>query len=116
MNRENHIIRHFFNNVMIKLGYHSWILNIRPGHDSYCWLQRKRIDLGMNYNGDIRQILLHEIAHIGTARFCNQKHNNQFWKHVNSLTLKWLNCGPDEHQLRHKSFTGGGFYSKCYEM
>ena len=108
------VVRHFFNNVMVKIGHHDWILNMRPGHDSYCWIKSKTINLGMDYHGDLRQILLHEIAHIRTARFCNQKHNAQFWKYLEELTHQWLKRGLDENQLRHKHATGGGIYAVCY--
>ena len=99
---------------MVRCGYHDWTLNMRPGHDSYCWIGSRQIDLGMDYDGDARQILLHEIAHIGAARFCNQKHNAQFWAHLKELTRQWLKQGLDEPQLCHKSATGGGIYAVCY--
>lgn len=107
-------IQHFFNTVMIKMNYHGWLLNIKPGHDSYCWINLRRIDIGTEYTGNIRQILLHEIAHIGTARFCNQKHNAQFWKHLKGLMWYWIKQPLDINQLRHKRSTGGGIYAICY--
>jgi len=108
-------IQHLFNNAMMKMNYHGWSLNIKPGHDSYCWIGSHRIDLGIAYTGDIRQILLHEIAHIGTARFCNQKHNSQFWKHLEDLIWYWLKQPLDTNQLRHKQSTGDGIYAICYD-
>jgi uncharacterized HAD superfamily protein len=77
-------------------------------------MESKTINLGMDYVGDTRQILLHEIAHIGTARFCNQKHNEQFWRHLEELVRRWLKQELDEHQQRHKLATGGGIYAVCY--
>ena len=109
------IMQHFFNNVMMKLGYYNWLLSIRPGSDSYCWINLKQIALGTNYSGDLRQILLHEIAHIGTARFCNQKHNKQFWRHLEDLMWHWIKQPLDANQLRHKKATGGGIYSIRYK-
>jgi len=96
------VIFHFFQNVMIQLGYHEWILNLKEGHDSYCWINQKQIDIGMDYNGDLRQIILHEIAHIDTAKYCNQKHNPQFWKHFEYLLWKFLKTTLDKNQLAHK--------------
>lgn len=110
----NALVLHFFRRVMLWLGHYGWTLNMRTGHDSYCWLQAKRIDLGMDYNGDVRQILIHEIAHIGTARFCNQKHNETFWRHAEELTRRFLGCELDENQRRHRAWTGGGIYALCY--
>ena len=109
-------IRHFFNNVMIRLGYHGWELEVRNSHDSYCWIRAKKITLGILYEGDIRQILLHEIAHIDTARFCNQKHNMTFWNRLEDLVRRFLKCELDGHQLRHKKTTEfGGFYRVEYD-
>ena len=87
---------------------------MRPGNDSYCWIGSRQIDLGMDYDGDARQILLHEIAHIGTARFCNQKHNIQFWQQLEELTWRWMKRTLDASQLQHKHATGGGIYAVCY--
>ncbi len=105
---------HFFNNVMLNLGYHDWELNIKSGHDSYCWINSKRIDIGLDYDGNLKQIILHEIAHIGTARFCNQKHNKQFWDHLSELTFKWLKTDLDNHQKFHKKYSTTGSHSIKY--
>jgi hypothetical protein len=108
-------LQHFFNNVMIYLGHHEWVLNLNNGTDSYCWKQQKQIDIGINYNGDIRQIILHEIVHINTAKFCNQKHNYDFWNKLKYLTHKFLKRNLDEHQKLHHQYTSQGFYSLKYK-
>jgi len=100
---------------MIRLGYYDWSLNVKPGHDSYCWRRSKRIDIGLDYGGDIRQIILHEISHIDTARFCNQKHNPTFWKRFDYLCWKFLRQSPDEIQCRHKKWQSNGYYSIKYK-
>ncbi len=107
-------IHHFFNNTMMVLGYHGWTLNLRSGSDSYCWIKSKRIDIGMDYDGDIRQIILHEIAHIDTARFCNQKHNFSFWTRMEYLCQRFLHKQLDASQQRHRQWVSRGFYSVAY--
>lgn len=105
---------HFFSDVMIRLRYHGWTLNLKGGHDSYCWIDQKRIDVGIDYNGDPRQIILHEIAHIDTAKYCNQKHNPQFWKRLEYLIWKFLKGYLDKNQLNHRKWSSKGIYRKCY--
>lgn len=104
---------HFFKNVCIYLGIHDWTINFC--NDNYCWETDKRIDVDLNYNGDIRQIILHEIAHINTAKYCNQRHNPDFWKRLEYLVWKFLNCDLDEHQIRHKQYLSNGIYNLCYK-
>jgi len=103
----------FFKNVIIRLGYYDWIINFC--NDYYCWHFYKRIDINLNYGGDIRQIILHEIAHIDTAKYCNQKHNPQFWKRLEYLTRKFLKRGLDKHQKKHKKYMSIGYYSLKYK-
>ena len=99
-------LRQFFFNVMIRLGYHDWTLlleDIKAEH-SYCYETRKCIVVGTQYSefrevsgngiisivGDVRHILLHEIAHIGIGRFCWQTHSRDFWKRYEYLLHKFL--------------------------
>ena len=103
----------FFKNVMVYLGIHGW--KIKFNGDNYCWKDKKLVTIDLEYNGDTRQIILHEIAHINTARFCNQKHNPQFWKHLESLTEKFLKKGLDKLQLKHKEYMTYGYYAMCYK-
>lgn len=103
----------FFNNVMVKLGHHDWTINFC--NDNYCWIKNKRIDIDLNYNGDVRQIILHEIAHINTAKYCNQKHNPSFWKNLDYLTWKFLKKDIDSRQIFHKKYMSVGTYGLCYK-
>jgi len=104
---------HFFKNIMIQLKHYNWTIHFCD--DNYCWINQKRIDVDLNYNGDIKQIILHEIAHINTAKYCNQKHNPAFWKRLNYLTKKYLNSDLDDNQKKHKEFMTIGYYSLCYK-
>ena len=110
MNKEK--AQSFFENVIVKLGHYDWTINFC--NDYYCWHFYKRIDVSLNYNGDIRQIILHEIAHIDTAKYCNQKHNPQFWKRLEYLTRKFLKDNLDKHQKKHKEYMSLGYYSLKY--
>ena len=104
---------HFFKNVCMHLRIHGW--KIEFNGDNYCWKHKKTITIDPDYDGDVRQIILHEIAHINTCRFSNQKHTPAYWKHLEYLTRKFLKKGLDKHQLKHKKYMGDGIYSLCYE-
>jgi len=103
----------FFNNVCIYLGIYDW--DIKFNGDNYCWKYNKTITIDPNYNGDLRQIILHEIAHINTAKFCNQKHNSQFWKLLEQLTYRFLKKDLDKQQIKHKQYMTNGIYGLCYK-
>ena len=104
----------FFRNVMAALGHHGWTLETHDGSDSYCWLSQRKITLGLGYAGDWRQILLHEISHIDTCRFSNNKHTPQFWHRCENLVRRFLHAELDEHQRRHRSFASEGHYALRY--
>lgn len=104
----------FFKKVMVRLGHHNWLMVMRAGNDNYCWRKSKEITIGVDYDGDIRQIILHEIAHIDTARFCNQGHNPSFWKRLEYLCWKFLGQQLDESQQRHKQWQSEGYYGIRY--
>lgn len=104
----------FFSNVMSALGHHGWTLEVHRGSDSYCWLTQRKISLGLGYRGDWRQILLHEVAHIDTCRFCNNKHTPQFWQRCDDLVRRFLKTCLDEHQQRHRQWASEGRYAICY--
>jgi len=108
-------IQHFFNNAMVVLGHHGWKLEMGDWSDSYCWVKSRKITLGLKYDGDIRQILLHEIAHIDTCRFSNNRHTPAFWKRLEYLVRRFLRTGLDEHQMRHRKYQSEGIYALCYE-
>lgn len=97
---------------MMFLGHHDWTINFC--NDYYCWHFYKRIDIDLSYDGDVKQIILHEIAHIDTAKYCNQKHNPAFWKKLEYLTWKFLKTDLDEHQKKHKEYMSVGYYSLKY--
>lgn len=104
---------HFFKNVCMHLGIHDW--KIEFNGDNYCWMHKKTITIDTEYDGDVRQIILHEIAHIGTCRFSNQKHTPAYWKYLEYLTRKFLKKGLDKHQIEHRKWMGEGIYNLCYE-
>jgi len=103
---------HFFKNVCIHLKIYDW--KIKFNGDNYCYKETKTITIDPNYNGDVRQIILHEIAHINTAKFSNQKHNPQFWKHLKYLTKKFLKKDLDKNQIEHKKYMTEGIYALHY--
>jgi len=107
------LAEHFFKNVMIRLGHHGW--TVKFCNDNYCWIKDKEITIDLKYNGDVRQIILHEIAHISTAKYCNQKHNPAFWKHLSYLTWKFLKQDLDSNQKRHRQFMSNGYHALCYK-
>lgn len=114
MSKSNKYYSQFFNRVMIDLRHHGW--KMRICEDNYCWISHKRIDIDLTCKGDPRQIILHEIAHIDTAKYCNQKHNPDFWKRLEDLTRKYLNIDLDKHQKKHKEFMTNGIYAMCYVL
>jgi hypothetical protein len=109
----NKELYHFFKNVTTRIGYYDWKINFC--RDNYCWHNSKVINVDPNYDGDIRQIILHEIAHINTAKYCNQKHNPQFWKRLKDLNRKFLKQDLDDNQKRHMEYMSSGYYSLIYK-
>lgn len=109
---QNKKLIHFFKNVIIQLGYYDW--KIEFTHDSYCWKYRKTITISDKVKNK-KQMILHEVAHISTCRFCNQKHNYKFWKHFKDLMKRFL---PSENmcqeQMAHRKFATKGKYSLVY--
>ena len=97
---------------MMDLNYHDW--TIRFCNDNYCWGRDRRIDVDLSYNGDPRQIILHEIAHINTAKYCNQKHTPAYWKHLTLLTRKYLKRDIDDNQKKHQKYMTDGYYALHY--
>ncbi len=101
----------FFKNTMIKLNHHDW--KLRFVNESYCWENRKIIDIGLRVKNK-KQMILHEIAHIRTCRFCNQKHNPDFWKYFDDLLKRFLFEDICKEQLRHKKWSTKGKYGLIY--
>jgi hypothetical protein len=112
-NREKKQLRHFFRNVTHYLGIDNW--NIEFCHDSYCWLNNRIITIDQDYSNDLRQLILHEISHIQTAKYCNQKHNPDFWKMMERLTYKFMRCPLDFQQQKHREYMSQGYYSLKYK-
>lgn len=96
---------------MIKLNYYEW--KLRFVNESYCWKNRKIIDIGFKVKNK-KQMILHEIAHINTCKFCNQKHNLDFWKCFNDLLKRFLNENICKEQLEHRKWSTNGKYKLIY--
>lgn len=117
LQRDNEIsLQHFFNTVMIKLGFHGWSLRLRENStEGYCWKGNRVIDVGLD-NSNPEQLLLHEIAHCNTCRFCNQKHTFNFWKVFEDLMRRFLpGVEISEPMRRHQKWASEGIYSLVYE-
>jgi len=110
---KNKKLVHFFNNVIVRLAYYGW--KIKFTNDSFCWKNRKLITISRKVKNK-KQMILHEIAHIGTCRFCNQKHNYKFWKHFDDLMKRFLpNEIIDVIQLNHRKLATRGKYDLMYK-
>ena len=109
-------LQHFFNNVIIRLSLYGWKLNLRKGSsEGYCWKHSKVIDIGLD-NANPKELILHEIAHIGTCRFCNQKHNSDFWKLFEDLMRRFLPGAEISQPMGfHQSYASKDVYGKVYE-
>lgn len=105
-------VKHFFNNVKIKLGYYDWKLRlISDSVEGYCWHKQKVIEIGMK-SSKPKQLVLHEIAHIDTCRFCNNMHRIEFWIRYEDLMRRFL---PDvSFQKRYNENIG--HFGLCYEI
>lgn len=101
---------------MIRLSHHGWRLNLKPfSSEGYCWLHSKTIDIGLDHPCP-KELILHEIAHIGTCRFCNQKHNFDFWKLFEDLMRRFLPGVEISQSMRfHQSYASVGVYRKLSE-
>ncbi len=102
---------HFFNNVIIRLGYYGWTLRLVPNSsEGYCWIHSKTIDIGEKFK-DKKELIIHEISHIDTCRFCNNRHHKKFWKRYEDLMLRFLpDCKPSSRYNE-----SGGFIKVCYD-
>ena len=81
---------HLWGNVREQLNLYDWTLCLQPhSHEGYCWHGRKRLDVGLS--GDQpEELLIHEVAHTRTDRFCNCKHTWQFWKTFVDYMLRFM--------------------------
>ena len=109
-------LNHFFRNVLIKLSIHGWELNLIPGSsEGYCWKNKKVIDLGLK-NKNPKELLLHEIAHITTCRFCNQKHTPAYWKLFRDYMRRFLPGQEISVSMKnHMLHSSEGIYSLVYK-
>jgi len=110
-------LQHFFNNVTIRLSIYGWRLRFIPdSSEGYCWSSSKIIDLGEKCK-EPKELLLHEIAHGMTCRFCNNPHNFDFWKVVDDLIRRFLPGHKySKSMMIHRSFAGQGIYGIIYEV
>lgn len=106
---------HFFRNVMAWKRVYGWTLNwVERNSEGYCWHKKKRIDIGIE-TADVRQLILHEIAHIQTCRFCNNKHSWEFWREFDRLMRKFLPGKKwSDSQMLHFSYVCNGYCRLCY--
>lgn len=108
-------IVHFFNRVLLYIGEYNWRLNlVQNSSEGYCWKSRKVIDVGAG-SKDIKQLILHEAAHIKTCRFCNNKHTQEFWREFDRLMDRFLpGAEINESNKLHRKYMGKGFNRLCY--
>jgi len=107
-------IEQFFKNVLLRLNIYNWTLRWVPNNsEGYCWKSRNIIDLGEDVE-EKKHLLLHEIAHIFTCRFCNNKHTVDFWRAYDDLRRRFLPGEDSLSQVGHKKFVGKGFYNLVY--
>lgn len=112
---EQKSIEHFFRNVLVCLGIYGWRLRwVESSSEGYCWKGRKIIDIGEQALNK-KELVLHEISHIRTCRFCNNKHTQDFWWEFERLMNKFLPSIPmSKSAILHRQYMGSGFYRLCY--
>jgi len=108
-------LEHFFKNVTIFLGYYDWKIYFSYDCGNYCWISNELICICLRYSGDIKEIILHEIAHIDTANYCNQKHNPAFWKKMEYLVQRFLKTDLSSDQKAHKKHMSEGYFRVIYK-
>lgn len=92
--KERRRVEHFFRNVLICLNIHGWRLRwIRNSSDGCCWRRLKVIDIGEKWMYK-KEMVIHEVAHIRTCRFCRGNHTQDFWWEFDRLMRKFL---PFDH-------------------
>jgi len=107
----------FGKNILHYCGHYDWSFNfIKDSSEGYCWCSSKILDIGLKGTDiNIKSLILHEISHIGTARFCNNKHNRSFWVKRLNLGYKFLkNYFPEWELLLYNLYFKTGFYSIDY--
>lgn len=93
---------HFFNRVKIYLSLYNWDIKfIDNQQEGYCYKERKTIEIGLK-NRNPKELILHELCHAYTSRFCNNKHDHAFLKELLLLRQKFL--GKNFHSNYDKNF------------
>lgn len=91
-------IEAFFQIVMDDLGYRGWQLRWMPA-DAYCWRGKQIIDICLWESlAECKQLLLHEIAHIGIVEPSGNQHTLRFWNHLQYLVRTYLDSELDIDQ------------------
>lgn len=100
---------------MLRLSLYDWeLVLLSDSTEGYCWQMDKRIEVGM-LCGNPRELLIHEVAHIGTARFCNQTHNPVFWKTFADYMRRFLpTVTISDSQREHAKYSTVGIYGIQY--
>ena len=111
-------LQHFFNNITNQSGlYPVWKLRLKEGsREGYCWKRQRIIDLGLE-NKHTKELILHELAHTHTCRFCNNKHTKDFWNLFRDYMRRFQpGIKVSESMRSHMSFEQEGpFYSIKYD-
>lgn len=113
-----HKMIHLFKRVQDFLDVTGWSLRFArgaAGHEGYCWHETKVIDVGIDSPGyDI--LLLHEMAHIRTGRFCNNAHDWTFWREFEEIRRRFRRF-PSQLDLdgARRDYQNVGFYRLCYK-
>ncbi len=107
---------HLWGNVREQLNLYGWRLNIMPqATEGYCWKKSKALDVGLMCRGGPKELLIHEIAHIRTARFNNNKHTWDFWKMFVDYMYRFLPGQViSEGEILHMKYGNNGTNSLFY--
>ena len=65
-----------------------------------------------------KALILHELSHVYICKFCNNKHNKNFWKVYEDMIRRFLpNYKLTESELRYKniSISTNSYYSIKYQ-
>ena len=108
-------LEHFARNVLRYLRREDWKVEWVPNSgEGYCWMTGKRITIGLDCP-DLKELFLHEAAHIDTCRFTNQKHTPAFWKRFDDLRLRFLKGVPEsDGSKRMRKWMSDGIVGLCY--
>jgi hypothetical protein len=114
--KAKNVIR-LWGNVRERLNLYGWKLCLKPDSpEGFCWHIGQVLDVGLK-GDDPRELLLHEAAHIDTARFCNNRHTWDFWKKFVDYMERFMPGQPiSQSQINHMMYgSDGHFYGLCYD-